>query len=310
MEKDFFEEIVKCGSITEAAMNLYISQPALSAKLRHLEERIGASLIDRSSYPLRPTEIGKLYLETLRKHREIDDEFVKKTVDLGNLSAGSVTVGGAHYITFSVLLEGTDAFQKKYPGIRVNIVEANSADLDARLLSGELDFILDYDFHPDSEIAVPLMEEEIFLCVPEKCDIRPAGTVALSREDVLTHSRAYLSAAPVSLLPFADRRFVLLRPGNNMQAHSRDLFDHENLKPNVILETDQLVTAYYAASRGYGLTFVTDHILRNTEAGGAVRFYRLPGELSRRNLFMIRAAKNYRSLAATAFWDTLAGERR
>jgi len=49
--KEYVLEIWRTGSFSQAATNLYVSQPSLSASIKRLENRIGEPLFDRSSHP-------------------------------------------------------------------------------------------------------------------------------------------------------------------------------------------------------------------------------------------------------------------
>ena len=54
----YFVEVIKCGSISAAAKNLYISQPALSQSVANLETELGTKLIKRSHSGINPTMFG------------------------------------------------------------------------------------------------------------------------------------------------------------------------------------------------------------------------------------------------------------
>jgi len=56
-------EIARCGTISKAAENLYISQPTLSAALKNIEAEIGTSLFKRSKAGVEPTAFGRKYIK-------------------------------------------------------------------------------------------------------------------------------------------------------------------------------------------------------------------------------------------------------
>lgn len=68
-----FLMIVNCKSISLAAEKLYISQPALSNRLRALEEKLGYSLIDRKKggHYLMLTDAGKAFIPIARKSQQL-----------------------------------------------------------------------------------------------------------------------------------------------------------------------------------------------------------------------------------------------
>ena len=68
-----FLMIVNCKNISLAAKKLYISQPALSNRLRALEEKLGYSLIERKKggHELMLTEEGKAFIPLARKSQQL-----------------------------------------------------------------------------------------------------------------------------------------------------------------------------------------------------------------------------------------------
>ena len=55
-------EVYRCGSITQAAKKLYISQPSVSQVIQELESHYGIRLFDRIGRRLYVTEAGKRFL--------------------------------------------------------------------------------------------------------------------------------------------------------------------------------------------------------------------------------------------------------
>ena len=68
-------EVYKERSFSNAARNLYISQPALSGMIKKIEKNIGMPLFDRSTTPIQLTECGKKYIKTAEKIMSLEDEF-------------------------------------------------------------------------------------------------------------------------------------------------------------------------------------------------------------------------------------------
>ncbi|MBX9702868.1 MAG: LysR family transcriptional regulator [Silvanigrellaceae bacterium] len=58
-----FVTVVEAGSLSAAVNKLYITQPALSTRLRLLEESLGCILLERDAKGVRPTGMGKLVYE-------------------------------------------------------------------------------------------------------------------------------------------------------------------------------------------------------------------------------------------------------
>lgn len=72
-------EIERCGSITEAARNLFIAQPNLSKSLRELEEELGITIFTRTTRGVVPTKAGRQFLASAGEILQKLDELQKQT---------------------------------------------------------------------------------------------------------------------------------------------------------------------------------------------------------------------------------------
>src|SRR5690606_38359631 len=99
----YFVKVVQTGSMTRAAEQLYVAQPALGMQIRQLEEDIGVALLIRHSRGVEPTSAGKLLheravailelVEAARKEVAACDGDAAETVRLGVTPALMLVVG-------------------------------------------------------------------------------------------------------------------------------------------------------------------------------------------------------------------------
>ena len=66
-DREYVYAVYQERSFSRAAQRLFISQPALSSKVKKVEERVGAPLFDRSTNPIRLTPAGKCYVEAVEQ---------------------------------------------------------------------------------------------------------------------------------------------------------------------------------------------------------------------------------------------------
>ncbi len=69
-------EVVRTGSLSRAAETLHVTQPAVSRRIKFMEEQYGCELLDRSGNLLRPTEAGRLVYDKARSLLEIEADLV------------------------------------------------------------------------------------------------------------------------------------------------------------------------------------------------------------------------------------------
>lgn len=132
-------------SFSKAAEELYISQPALSAAIKKVEEKIGLPIFDRSSNPVQLTPVGEYYIECIEKIMEIEKDMKTYFISFQNNNRKTINVGGASFFCAYTLPTIVQEFKKEYPDYTVNLMEANADDLVKCLRSGVMDIIIDVE---------------------------------------------------------------------------------------------------------------------------------------------------------------------
>ena len=106
-------EIEKCTSISQAARNLYISQPALSSLLNDFENEIGVQIFTRTKSGIKPTENGSYILESMKKiMHEID--YIQNYASVQEELSGnfSLMIGCAYEFLYADLIM---RFKQNFP---------------------------------------------------------------------------------------------------------------------------------------------------------------------------------------------------
>lgn len=122
--------IAQEGTISRAAARLYISQPSLSQLLATVEKNIGGPLFDRSLTPLKPTELGELYLTTARQILALDKSFTDASADLLNSERGHIVIGSSPFRSTYLLAGFLPAFSARHPQLTLELRESTTRHLD------------------------------------------------------------------------------------------------------------------------------------------------------------------------------------
>jgi DNA-binding transcriptional LysR family regulator len=124
-----FATVVRTGSFSRAAETLHISQPAISKGVRDFELQVGCRLLDRTPKGVQPTREGQAlarHAEALfAAERAAEDELLS----LRNLDSGSLRIGASTTIATYMIAEHLGIFHRKYPGIDLHLVSANTRDI-------------------------------------------------------------------------------------------------------------------------------------------------------------------------------------
>lgn len=143
----YIKAIAEEGSISRAAERLFMAQSSLSEFLTQYEAELGARLFVRSSTGVRPTDAGRVFLETAGPMLLEYKRMQQQISDIQQLQAGTVELGASTFRGTYLLPPVLHVFSRRYPGVTVNIHEANSMALEQMLQAGEVDIGL---------IALPL----------------------------------------------------------------------------------------------------------------------------------------------------------
>jgi len=300
--KEYVLSVYREGSFTKAAKKLYVSQPSLSATIKRIEDQIESPLFDRSTSPITLTEVGKEYVNCALDIEQKEKDFDLFVSDYTSMLTGNIKIGGTSLFSSYVLPKLISNFNLSYPQIRFELYEDSTKYLMHKLSLGELDIVIDNVAINDQQILPTLYSSELLvLAVPKSFDVNDKlEKYRLTAEDVKNdkHKRAELE---VSLKEFKQENFILLNPENDTGKRATNLFKKHDLSPKVSFYLDQQVTAYNLSCSGLGITFVSDTLIKHTDATPDLYFYRLSDKEMARNLYLYQKKNKYLSLAARKF---------
>ncbi len=131
--------VAEQGSFTRASESLHITQPALSRKIRDLEERLGVSLLERTTRHVRLTKAGELMSRYAATVLSVCEEAERKVSRLSDRDPGTISIGYGSRAQFDFLLRVIGRVHELHPDYHINI--SHGAMLE-RLYLGKLDAAL------------------------------------------------------------------------------------------------------------------------------------------------------------------------
>lgn len=135
-----FYYVAKTGSITQAAGELAISQPAVSQSMKQLENLLGTKLFTRASKGVQLTAEGELLYQYVAKGCEQIFLGEQRLEQMLNLELGEVHIGASDMTLQFYLLPYLEAFHEKYPHIKVVVSNAPTPETLENLLDNKIDF--------------------------------------------------------------------------------------------------------------------------------------------------------------------------
>lgn len=313
---NYIKKIAQAKSISVAADQLGISQPALSSYLKKVEGELGVVLFDRSRQPLELTEAGQVYLDYLDEVVIRQKELMKSLSDINDLKTGSLTVGGASFFNVAYLPKAIAAFASENPGIDIEIVDDRVPRLEAMAQKGLLDlFITPINDEPDRFAYEELLEEEIYLAVPAEWEInRRLADKAVSFEDAAAGTGAKAAgAAPLTKEEFAclcEKTFVVLKSDQDIGRKMEALLNSYGCRPERAITAEQTMTTLALTLKGVGISLITESSIRNSGLIGLPKLYMADPDICRRKMYIAYPRNKYLSKAARRFAQVLKEHNR
>lgn len=300
---EYVYEVYKERSFSKAAANLFISQPSLSANVKRIEKRIGYPIFDRSTKPLGLTECGQRYIQSIEQILSVESEFSNFVNDWGELKTGNLVLGGSSFFSSWVLPPLIGDFARRYPLVKMVLIEENTPKLEELLQTGHMDFMLD-NCELDKNIfdRCIFQEEHLLLAVPRAF---PVNQTLSDYQIPIGHIRdgSFLEAQipPVPMEAFADAPFILMKPENDTGKRAMAICQENRFHPRIAFELDQQMTSYNVTCSGMGISFIGDMLILRVPANPDIVYYKLPGKSTARNIYFYWKRGRYLSRAMEEF---------
>lgn len=146
-EMQLFVSVVNAGSITGAANHLEIPKSTLSRRLKHLEESLGARLLERTTRRIQLTEAGAEFYESCERIMEQVEAARLQVVAKRDLPAGKLSIYAPSEFVEYILRGIVGKFAQTYPGLRIEFVSGAGKP---HLLEANIDLMIHIDEPQDS----------------------------------------------------------------------------------------------------------------------------------------------------------------
>lgn len=237
-----FEAIVRLGSFTRAAEELFLTQPTVSLQVKKLSEAVGLKLLEQAGRQTRPTEAGReVYAachEIMRTLVDLEMGIANlKGLKRGRLRLGVITT--AEYFAPEILGQ----FCRAYPGIDVSLKVTNRDRIVERIITNEDDIYIVGAVPTDA----PALTTHAFATNPL--------VVIAARDHPLVGQRQ------IPLASIAEEPLILREPGSGTRDAVIKLLGEHGLRPSVHMELGSNEALKHAVVGGLGLAIVSLHTL-------------------------------------------------
>lgn len=267
-----FVKLVDEGSFSAAARRLGVTQPAVSAQIRTLEDHFGTKLIVRSGRSWIPTAAGEQLYRHASELSTVAERLDESMSSFGSLPTGRLNVGASTVPGEFLLPRILGPFCQRYPAVRVCVQVGDTAQVADQLLLKRVDLaVIGAAVAVDRLELIPFAADELVVIASTENPISRKRSV--HRDDLIFHPWVLREQGS------ATRSLV----GEAMAAVG---LDTERL--GVVLELGTTESVKRAVEADVGLSFVSSYALKpgETSGGGPLRILKIPGLRAQRTLYV------------------------
>ncbi|WCB93345.1 hypothetical protein DSM104299_02058 [Baekduia alba] len=215
-----FVEAARIGSVSRAAQALYISQPALTARIKSLETELGTQLLVRTARGVRLTDAGEVFLPYAQQALDTLAAGRQHVARLHDGTTEHLTLATPPALSTYVLPPMLWRFRRRWPSVRITLRTCDPADVIRLVLNGDAQLGLGCDTTHPQLASVPLYRDELVLVLAP--DHPAAQRSVLQLHDLATE--------PIIMLP-------------NFEDEIGRILARAGVEPDAITELDSIDAA-------------------------------------------------------------------
>lgn len=247
-----FYSVAKNKSVTLAAKELYLTQPAVSIQIHLLEDDYGVKLFNRSGKGITTTEEGNLLFSYAEKILNLSDETDEALRQIKSLERGKVKIGAGRTIGAYYLPQLFESFTLKYPNIGIQMDIGSSSQVIEGILSFRNDIgFIGTDYFNKNLVVIPFTKDRLVLITPP--------------DHELTHKKV------ISYKDLSGQKMIMREKGSG----TRELIENELVNRKVstetIMELGSNEAIKHAVEAGLGVSIISNNVIKREKDLGRVK---------------------------------------
>lgn len=283
-QMQIFEAIVRLGSFTRAAEELFLTQPTVSTQLKKLTDVMELPLLDQSGRQIKPTEAGEELYRAIRQIFDCLADLDTRIAELKGLRRGRLRLGvitTAKYFAPEILGD----FCRQYPGIDISLKVTNRDRIFERIQNNEDDL---YILGQPPENGLNL---KAYPFAPNPLVVMAARNHPLTKE------------SNISIERLVQEPFIFREVGSGIRDATMKLFSEHGLTPNVRMELGSNEAIKHAAVGGLGVAVLSLHTLVLEGTDGPVDVLDVEGFPIERKWYLVHPKDKELSFIASTFLE-------
>jgi DNA-binding transcriptional LysR family regulator len=256
---EIIRAIADTGSFTAAGARLNVSQSAVSRQIILLEDEFHERLFVRLGRRLQITPVGEALLQLSQRVFDDIHDTVAEISNRQKTLGGELRLVGGMTVCLYVFPPLLREFKKLHPHVDIKVATGGVQRLLRRVRTQRADLaLLTLPIEDPAFTTVPVLREELLLVMPAD------------------HPLAGKDSVPVESL--VGQPFIVFEAGSNTRRTIDDFFVREQIKPNVVTETENVEIIKSMVAAGLGISIVPFQSVERETRGGTLKVARIRGQ--------------------------------
>ncbi len=250
-----FVEVARSQKLGQAAGELFITQPALTARIQRLEQELGVPLFVRTPTGMRLTDPGRTFLPWAVRALDAVEEGRRHVDELARGGAGELAIGAAPAVGTYVLPALLKSFSDDLPNVSLVVRTGHSEEILDMVLRGEVEVgLVRALLHPQIQ-SVPFYEETLVL--------------------VTDPSHPFAARKGISIAEIAEVQLILFDRTSSYHGLTSAFFREAGVTPRGVMELDNIDAAKKMVQQGLGVALLPQTAVAGELADGSLVAVRL-----------------------------------
>jgi LysR family transcriptional regulator, low CO2-responsive transcriptional regulator len=274
------------ATMTAAAEEMNLSQPAISTRIKQLETFYGSPMLERRGRRVVPTEAGLLVADYARRVLALVDELGQAVGDLDGLRAGRLEVGASASVGETLLPDVLGKFRKAYPAVEIALRIGNSSEILRAVEQRELPFgVVGRPADRADLESSPVLEDRLDLCIAS--------------------GEPFPRPGPLYVADLMEETFVLREPGSATLELALAELRRLGCMPRHVVHFGSNEAVKRAVAAGLGIGIVSAHTLDVDLRAGVLQILPCVDWHCRRQFWLARHRDRHATRAERTFFAML-----
>lgn len=279
-----FVEVAKCGKMSQAATNLFVSQPTVSQAIGELESHYNIKLFERYPKTLCITEKGKIFLEQA-KHVLEAFQTLETTIKNPNYEY-TINIGVTITVGSCIISDILKVFKERYPNIKVKVFANNTKIIEEKLLTNELDIgLVEGIIKSPILITKSVIEDRLVLVCGSEHPI-------LKRENI-------------TLQDLENESFLLREEGSGTRELFINFMHTKGIDIDVTWECSNPTAIIQGVINNHGLSVISARLIENELKNGRIHIINIEDFQWPRSFKLVYHKNKYRNTAIKNFVEVI-----